>query len=205
MKISFRQNKVYLFLAYLFMPLISFLRELFIACKGRRLTVLWIIAIFCFIYISSDYYVKKVKDNFGIAVDISNVSSNDHIFFKVNKGIKTYSELKVGEYISFSSSKLEPIVSSKSTIIKKVVAKQGDHIQIKGLELFINGVKRAELHPAALVKLKKTEAQMQADYIIPLNSVFVLGSYYRSFDSRYWGVLPIKENTKVDIATPILF
>lgn len=205
MKFSIKRNKVFLLVAYLFTPLFAFIKELFIACMGRRLTVLWIAAFFCFVYISSEYYVKKMQSHVGIAVDISNVSSNDHIFFKVNKGVKTYPEINVGDYISFSSTKLEPFVSRESTIVKKVVAKQGDHIQIKGLELFINGKKHAELHPAALAKLKKNVTQMQADYIVPKNALFVLGSYYRSFDSRYWGVLPIMENTKVDIATPVLF
>lgn len=205
MTFSIRQNKVFKLLAYLFMPLFTFIRELFNACKGRRLTVLWIAAFFCFIYICSEYYIKKVQGHVGIAVDISNVSSNDHIFFKVNKGVKTYSGINIGDYISFQTTKLEPFVSRDSTIVKKVVAKQGDHIQIKGFELFINGIKHAELHPAALTKLKKNVKQMQADYIVPKNAVFVLGSYYRSFDSRYWGVLPIKENSKVDIATPVLF
>ena len=205
MKMSVKQNKLVGFLAYLFMPIISFSKDLFNACRGRRLTVLWIAAFFCFIYISSEYYVKKMQSHVGIAVDISNVSSNDHIFFKVNKGTKGYSDLNIGEYISFSTNKLEPFVSRDSVIVKKVVAKQGDHIQIKGMEVFINEKKQADLHPAALEKLGKTVNQMQADYIVPANAVFVLGSYYRSFDSRYWGVLPIKENTKVDVAKPILF
>ena len=106
MKSGIKNNRFTQFLAYLFMPLISFIKELFIACKGRRLTVLWIAAFFAFIYISSEYYVHKLQSKIRIAVDISNISSNDHIFFKVNKGVRDYNDLKIGEFIAFKTDKL---------------------------------------------------------------------------------------------------
>lgn len=205
MKTGIKQNIFIKFLAYIFMPSILFIKELFNACKGRRLTVLWIAAFFVFMYISSQYYVEKLQSKIGIAVDISNISSNDHIFFKVNKGVRTYSELNKGEYIAFNTDKLEPYISREYTVVKKVIGKEGDHIQIKNMSIFVNGKKYAELHPIILQKLNKTEKQMQTDYIVPKNSVFVLGSYERSYDSRYWGVLPVEPNKKLDIATPILF
>lgn len=205
MKSGIKQNKVVQFLAYLFMPLIYFIKDLFNACRGRRLTVLWIAAFFAFIYISSEYYIEKLQSKIGIAVDISNISSNDHIFFKVNKGVRDYNDLKVGEFIAFKTDKLEPFVSRDYTVIKKVIAKEGDRIQIKGMDVLVNGKKYAELHPIALQKINKTVGQMQTEYIVPKNSIFLLGSYKRSYDSRYWGVLPTENNKKLDIATPILF
>lgn len=205
MKLGIKNNRFTQFLAYLFMPLISFIKELFIACKGRRLTVLWIAAFFAFIYISSEYYVHKLQSKIRIAVDISNISSNDHIFFKVNKGVRDYNDLKIGEFIAFKTDKLEPFISRDYTIIKKVIAKEGDRVQIKGMNVLVNGKKHAELHPIALQKINKTVGQMQTDYVVPKNSLFVLGSYERSYDSRYWGALPIDKKTKIDIATPILF
>ncbi len=205
MKSGIKQNKLFQFLAYLFMPSISFVKELFNACKGRRLTVLWIAAFFTFMYISSEYYIEKLQSKVGIAVDISNISSNDHIFFKVDKGVREYKDLKIGEFIAFKTDKLEPFVSRDYTVIKKVIAKEGDHIQIKGMDVLVNGKKYAELHPIALQKINKTVGQMQTDYIVPKDSIFVLGSYKRSYDSRYWGVLPTEKKMKLDIATPILF
>ncbi|EOZ8645334.1 signal peptidase I [Acinetobacter baumannii] len=205
MKSNIKNNPVIKFMVSLVMPLLVFLKELFIACKGRRLTVLWMAALFSFIYISSQYYSEKFSSKFGIAVDISNISSNDHILFKVNKGIRDYKDLKKGEFIAFKTDKLEPFVSQDYTIIKKVIGKQGDRIQIVGMNVLVNGHKYAELNPIALNKINKTVSQMQTDYIVPENSLFVLGSYKRSYDSRYWGVLPIKRDTKLDIATPILF
>lgn len=205
MKIGIKQNTVFKFLVHLFMPLIQFIKELFNACKGRRLTVLWIAAFFVFMYISSQYYVEKLQSKIGIAVDISNISSNDHIFFRVNKGIRDYKDIHKGEYIAFQTDKLEPFVSREYTIVKKVIGKQGDHVQIQGMNVYVNGKKYAELHPIPLKKINKTEMQMQTDYIIPENAIFVLGSYERSYDSRYWGVLPVDPKKKLDIATPILF
>lgn len=186
------------------MPLYSFFKDLIVACKGRRLTVLWIAAIFAALYVGSDTYAKKIKDKFGVAIDISNISSNDHIFFTIDKNAKTYDQLKKGEYVAFSSSLLEPFVPKGATIVKKIVGKQGDHIRIQNGVVFINGEQLAQLHPIALQKLKKTKDQMNADYIIPDNHLFILGSYERSYDSRYWGLLPLNTDEKIGIATPFL-
>lgn len=205
MKTGIKQNIVYKFLISLFVPLFCFFKELFNACKGRRLTVLWVAVIFCFIYIGSDYYVKKLQSKIGFAVDISNISSNDHIFFKINKGVKSYNEINIGEYIAFKTNKLEPFVSRDYSIVKKVMAKHGDHIQIKGMDVLINGKKAAELNPIALKKINKSVEQMQTSYVVQENSFFLLGSYSRSYDSRYWGGLEIKQSQLLDVATPVLF
>lgn len=188
-----------------FQPLFQFFGELFNACRGRRLTVLWIAAIFFAGYVGSEFYVKKMKEKIGFAIDISNVSSNDHIFFKVDKNAKVYPELSKGEYVAFSTDLLQPYVKKDATIVKKIVGMKGDHIQIKDGIVFVNGQKQAVLNPDALIKLKKTKSQMNADYIIPDNSLFVLGAYERSYDSRYWGLLPMAKDEKIGIATPVLF
>ncbi|NNH79196.1 signal peptidase I [Acinetobacter sp. ANC 5380] len=187
------------------MPLVQFFGELIRGCKGRRLTILWIAAIFFAGYAGSEFYIKKLQEKIGFAIDISNISSNDHIFFKIDKKAKTYSQLNKGDYVAFSSDLLTPFVRKDATVVKKVVGMKGDHVQIVDGVVSINGEKLAVLLPDALIKLKKTKEQFNADFIIPDDKLFVLGSYERSYDSRYWGLLPMKKDEKIGIATPVLF
>lgn len=186
-------------------PISIFLKNLFTACYGRRLTVLWIAFFTCFFYVSSQHYVKILHNKLGLAIDISEISSNDHVFFFVRKKIASYHEVKKGDYISFTTDKMMPFVSNHAQIVKKVVGKKGDRVDIIGSSVMINGIECTKLNLNSLKKLNKSVDQMQTSYIIPDNNLFVLGSNPRSYDSRYWGLLPIDPKQKIDIAKPILF
>lgn len=200
-----KQSKLIQFGINLLSPLINFFRELREKTKGKRIAVLWVIILFFAVIACSKYYFVKFSDKYSLGVDMSNVSSNDHILFKVYKKTLTYDQLQRGQYIMFRTSKMEPHVSSTTSIIKKVVGKEGDHVQVKGLTFYVNGKPMAKLRPQALEKLKKTEADMQMNFVVSPNAVVVLGSYERSFDSRYWGELKFRPNELINEAKPWLF
>lgn len=198
-------NKPLLFVKHLFYQFKGFFSEIFSATKGKRLAVLWTIALFFGVIIITKYYFVVLSDKYAIGVDLSNISSNDHIFFSVEKNIVDYDHLQKNQFIMFKTDKMQPFVSKDVSIIKKVIGKSGDHVQVKGMDFYINGVKYGSMRQQALEKLGKIESQMQRDYILPPNTLFVMGSYERSFDSRYWGYLDVKKTDKLSIATPMLF
>ncbi|MCK4083694.1 signal peptidase I [Acinetobacter radioresistens] len=202
---NLKQSKAYRFGAYVTAPLVDFFREILEKTKGKRIAVLWVIILFFAVIVFSKYYFVKFSDQYSLGVDLSNVSSNDHILFQVHKKALTYDQVLVGQYIMFHTTKMEPHIPASMSIIKKVVAKEGDHIQVKGMEFFVNGKKMANLRSQALEKLNKTEAELQRDFIVSPNAVVVLGSYERSFDSRYWGELQFKPDEKINDAKPWLF
>ena len=200
-----KQTKIYRFGSYLLSPIFNFLSEIGEKTKNKRLAVMWVIVLFFAVIVFSKYYFVAFSSKYSLGVDISNISSNDHILFSVHKKSLSYNDAKVGQYIMFNTDKMEPIIPKETSIIKKIVAKSGDHVQVVGLQMFINGQMVAKLRPQALERLHKTEADFQRDFIVSPNSVIILGSYERSFDSRYWGELQFRPNEKLNLATPMLF
>ncbi|SMC28320.1 conjugal transfer pilin signal peptidase TrbI [Desulfacinum hydrothermale DSM 13146] len=84
-------------------------------------------------------------------------------------------------------------------ITKLVAGLPGDHILIRKGQLFVNGHYWDDLWLAE--KLGKPVEAFEADYIVPPGKLFVLGTYYRSYDSRYWGM--IDESEVIGTGTPL--
>lgn len=74
----------------------------------------------------------------------------------------------------------------QGVVLKKVGALPGDHLQIQGERILVNGRELAtglSLHNI----YEKSVQQLQRDEIVPAGKVFVYGTHPRSDDSRYWG------------------
>lgn len=74
----------------------------------------------------------------------------------------------------------------RDIILKMVAAVPGDHLQIQGDRILVNG--REVTRGLALVNVYRTSVKaLQRDEIVPPGKVFMLGLHPRSDDSRYWG------------------
>lgn len=182
---------------------LDFLYQIGHATKGKKHALMWCVAGFIVICVSVKPLSDELQKHYSIGMDLSAVSSNDHVFFKIKKNDSVMTDLKINDYISFSSPLLEPVVSSNQVIIKQIKGLPNDKLLVKNGEVFINGEKVAEIHDKALERFNKKRTDFDREEIVPANHVFVIGSYPRSYDSRYWGFLPIEG--KVDRAYPILF
>lgn len=81
----------------------------------------------------------------------------------------------------------------KQAYIMKVAAGvPGDHLQIKDQKVLINGKIVASGMPL-VDPTKIAYTAFDRDEIIPPGHVFMMGTHPRSYDSRYWGYLSVKD------------
>jgi conjugal transfer pilin signal peptidase TrbI len=74
-------------------------------------------------------------------------------------------------------------------VVKIVAAVAGDRWRIEHDELFINDRLWGRLH--LLARLNLTPGALDGAGIVPPGHVLVLGTTPSSYDSRYWGALPV--------------
>lgn len=182
---------------------LDFLYQIINATKGRKHAVMWCVMGFILICIAVKPLSDKLSENYAIGMDLSAVSSNDHVFFKIKKNEVTMADLKKDQYIAFTSPLLAPVVPKDQVIIKRIKGLPNDQVLVKNGVVFVNGEQVAEVHDRALKRFNKKRTDFDRELTVPENHVFVIGSYPRSYDSRYWGFLPIEG--KVDRAYPFLF
>lgn len=92
----------------------------------------------------------------------------------------------------------EPV---KGEYLKRIIGLPGDHIEIKGNQLFINGKRQNEDYLINKEQADFTLEQLNGVKRVPMNKVFVLGdNRQHSKDSRSFGFVDINEiNGKVEI------
>lgn len=97
-----------------------------------------------------------------------------------NKIVYRITEPKHGEIIIF-----KPPIDQSHNYIKRVIAVEGDHIQITNGTVYLNGERLEEDY------IDYRSFESMPEIIVPENSYFVLGdNRANSSDSRFWGFVP---------------
>ncbi|ONG37374.1 signal peptidase I [Alkanindiges hydrocarboniclasticus] len=200
-KISNWPKRIFWFFAK---PPVEFVQQLHQATRGKRLKVMWTMVFMGLGIIIAQSASQSLGMTYGIGMDVSNISSNDHIFYLIKKNEIAVAQAKVGDYLVFQSDLLKPYVNSDAVIIKKIAATAGDRIKVQQGVVTVNGKEVTRLNPIVLGKLHKKASDYDREMVLPKNAFFVLGSNPRSYDSRYWNYLVIRQET-VSRAYPFLF
>ena len=83
------------------------------------------------------------------------------------------------------------IEKTKTSYIKRVVAVEGNHVEIKDNKIYVNG---NELEEEYLSDDVVTESQVFTDFIVPENCVFAMGDNREgSADCRAFGCIPLEK------------
>jgi conjugal transfer pilin signal peptidase TrbI len=82
---------------------------------------------------------------------------------------------------------MAPYFEPDQTVIKRVLGVPGDQVSVTADGTSVNSVVIAQSDPA----LAKRPADLVRDQVVPDGHVWVMGATRDSFDSRYWGALPV--------------
>jgi conjugal transfer pilin signal peptidase TrbI len=115
------------------------------------------------------------------------------------------SSIARGEFITFQPQQDRMTARFNGQFITKMVgAVAGDTISVSHGALYINNKEFSKLDIAekAAVALHTEVDKFDRTEVVPPGYLFMVGTMPRSFDSRYWGFLPISE--VVGTAYPII-
>lgn len=120
-----------------------------------------------------------------------------------------------GDLVRFLTPDLTPYYPAGRLLLKQVAAVPGDRLTRLGRDFYINGRyavtarpmdshgRPAPLYTPPRVPLAQSIAPRFGEPVcrevsatqVPPGTLFVLGSHERSYDSRYWGVVPLSQVT----------
>ena len=86
---------------------------------------------------------------------------------------------------------MAPHFQPGQTVIKRVLGVPGDPVSVATDGTSVNNLVIAQSDPALAKTLGKWPTDLVRDQVVPDGHVWVMGATRDSFDSRYWGALPV--------------
>ncbi|KZC39874.1 hypothetical protein RHOFW510R12_01115 [Rhodanobacter sp. FW510-R12] len=83
-----------------------------------------------------------------------------------------------------------PLMPEGAQVIKYAAAIAGDQVHVDSKGISINGRYWGPLNPSVMEKGKVGMSDVAKDYTVPAGQVLMLGTESRSWDGRYWGLIP---------------
>jgi conjugal transfer pilin signal peptidase TrbI len=100
------------------------------------------------------------------------------------------SALQRGALVQFAAPPAAQRLTGAFTVVKVIAGIAGDTWRIANDELYVNGELWGRLY--LLNTLGLAPGALDGGGTVPAGSVFVLGTTPSSYDSRYWGPLPVR-------------
>lgn len=109
----------------------------------------------------------------------------------------TQKQVRRGDYVAFISQQMEPFYKNGTRGLKIVAAEPGDHFVVDDRGVSVNGKYWGPLvhvqRGGKLWELGHRAAEYARNESVPAGKLAVLGTYERSYDSRYWGYIATQQ------------
>lgn len=126
---------------------------------------------------------------FGVFLDVAETRCMPEYIYL---GYPKVGQINKGDVVSFRANSRQMFDLMTGKRIAKIVAgTAGDHVVSNQDGVFVNGTFIAKRNSISLQNLSAKGMQpVNLDKVLAEGELFVIGTLPRSFDSRYWGVLP---------------
>lgn len=128
---------------------------------------------------------------FGIAIDDQRSKClPPYTFFLIDRHDRMVE--RGGTYAFFAGERMAPFFPPETTVIKRVLGGPGDWVRVTVDATTVNG--RSVGAGLDLTKtLKKPEHEFERELEVPGEALWMMGDTRDSYDSRYWGPLPLHQ------------
>lgn len=123
---------------------------------------------------------------FLIGVQVASCLPWDYFYWD---GDKPVGEIRRYDILVFPARKMEPFIKDGSNIVKMAAGLPGDRIVVRNGIVAVNGDVIGDVSYGAS-RLRKPINHWDRDYVLGQDEIFVFGTEYNSYDSRYWGPYP---------------
>lgn len=110
-----------------------------------------------------------------------------------------------GDYVAFRADQMDPFYKRGTAAVKILAGIPGDRFVVDDVGIAINGKAWGELvhvtEGGKLWSMGHRVSEYVRDELIPPGSFAMMGTYERSFDSRYWGY--IRDEQVIGRAIPL--
>lgn len=149
-----------------------------------------------FIGVMAALIIQMILNNFFVIAKIPSESMMNTLMVGDRVLVKTkVKSIKRGKIYTFSS--------GTEFMIKRAIAIGGDHLIVKGNDVYVNDEKIEEDYE--YYGFNYEDESVNIDVIVPEDSVFFLGdNRLNSYDSRYWDEMFIKEEDIIGEAIRVI-
>lgn len=150
-------------------------------------------------YFAGILLVSAIESKYRIGIDVQKQQCLPWKYFLIELGRP--SEVKRGQIlVAITTYGRMGHRFDGQWITKMAAAIPGDHVAIKGDQAYVNG-RPIGLKMDLLDKLGKRSGDFDREFNVPKGHYLLLGTQPRSYDGRYWGLVP--ENEIIGRAKPI--
>lgn len=134
----------------------------------------------------------------GVGIDTQRNPSNPFRVYLHCKMDRSYTQ---GAYAPFPMIGFAPLIPDGTIFVKRIGATEGDHLELTQNVLAVNGKAVATVNPIILAKAGLSSSRLEGVEVVPPGFALMLGTASDSFDSRYYGLIPVSrlEGTAVPL------